>query len=358
MNKNIAKIATGVTGAVVLLSGCASQIAPAVEAPKAEPAAQEAAAPEIHEEYEVKGYNVKADTVEKREYKKLANVEGTFLFNQDTVSPTDDVFNIFGTAVTAVCASPAFATENSEDFETYYFNVSGQIKKQYSIKLSEMVEDNSESAVLKCSCATSSALANAQVLGVPLSAVLRMDELEEGVNTITVRGADGYGLDLPLQYALEKKALIVYKINGEDVPSGTQLWMPSTVARYFTRNIASIELSARDEVPEVQGVDDEYRAKVNLLNDATACKFPVGKTITFEGYADDCGSPIAAVEFSMDGGETWTACETPDTTTDKWVMWNFGFVPEEVGEYQLTVRARTADGTVSPLASSMSFIVE
>ena len=360
MKKTTAKIATGVTGAVMLLSGCAAQVAPAQEpaAQPAEPVVAEAAAQEIHAEYEVKGYNVQADTIEKVEYKKQANVQGSFIFNQDVVSPTDDVFSIFGTAVTAVCASPAFATENSDGFETYYFNVSGNIKKQYSIKLSDVAEEESESAVLKCSCATSSALANAQVLGVPLSAVIRMDELEDGVNTITVRGADGYGLDMPLQYALEKKALIVYKINGEDVPSGTQLWMPSTVARYFTRNIASIELTARDEVPEVEGVADEYRAKVNLLNYSDGCKFPVGKEITFEGYADDCGSPIEAVEFSLDGGETWSSYETANTTTDKWVMWNFSYVPEEAGTYQLTVRARTADGTVSPLASSMIFTVE
>ena len=141
------------------------------------------------------------------------------------------------------------------------------------------------------------------------------------------------------------------------MPSGTQLWMPSTVARYFTRNIASIELSARDEVPEVQGVDDEYRAKVNLLNDATACKFPVGKTITFEGYADDCGVAIAAVEFSLDGGETWTACETPETNAQKWVYWNFAIEAKQEGFFKLDVRARAADGTVSPLASSVTFTV-
>lgn len=309
-------------------------------------------------EYNVNGYDVKAETVEKTEYKKQANVEGSFVFTQDVVSPTDEVFNIFGTAVTAMCASPAFATENNAEPETYYFNVSGNIKKQYSIKLDDVAKDNSETKVLKCSCATSSALANAQVLGVPLSAVIRMDELEDGVNTVTVKGADGYSVDLPLKYVLEKKALIVYKVNGEDVPSGTQLWMPSTVARYFTRNVTEIELTAREEVPEVKGTDDAYRAKVSILNHAESVKFPVGGEVTFEGFADDCGSPIAAVEFSLDGGETWTACETPDTTTDKWVMWNFSYTPEEAGTYQMTVRARTADGTVSPLASTMIFTVE
>ena len=340
--KRSKKIASGAAGAAVLLSGCASQGV--------------CEAQDVCADYEVNGYHVQAEAEAERDFKKIHHVEGYFTFNQDTVSPTDDVFNIFGTAVTAMCASPSFATANTDDFETYYFNVGGDIKQQYSVRLKD-VADKSESRVLKCSCATSSALANAQVLGVPLSAVIRMDELEDGVNTVTVRGADGFGLDMPLKYALEKRALIVYKVNGEDVPSGTQLWMPSTVARYFTRNVASIELTARDEEPQIEAADDQYRAKVSLINRADGCEFAVGKEIVFEGYADDCGSAISAVEFSMDGGETWTACATPNTTTDKWVMWNFSFMPEEAGEYKMIVRARTEDGTVSPLSSSMFFTV-
>ena len=31
----------------------------------------------------------------------------------------------------------------------------------------------------------------------------------------------------------------------------------------------------------------------------------VGQTITLEGYADDFGSHIVAIEFSLDGGTTW-----------------------------------------------------
>ena len=86
--------------------------------------------------------------------------------------------------------------------------------------------------------------------------------------------------------------------------------------------------------------------------------FSVGDQITFEGYADDIGQAIAAVEFSMDNGETWTSCATDDVTSKMWVYWYFGFTAEQPGTFKLDVRARTADGRVSPLASSVVFTVE
>ena len=67
--------------------------------------------------------------------------------------------------------------------------------------------------------------------------------------------------------------------------------------------------------------------------------------------------PVQAVEFSLDGGETWTAYETKNATADKWVYWHFGFTPRMEGSYQLSVRARAASGKVSPLAASVTFDV-
>lgn len=67
--------------------------------------------------------------------------------------------------------------------------------------------------------------------------------------------------------------------------------------------------------------------------------------------------PVQAVEFSLDGGETWTAYETKNATADKWVYWHFGFTPRMEGSYQLSVRARTASGKVSTLAASVTFDV-
>ena len=193
----------------------------------------------------------------------------------------------------------------------------------------------------------------------PLASVVEMADLEEGVNTVTAYGADGFGQPLPLRYALEKNALLVYQVNGQELKStadsSLQLWMPETVAHYFTRNIVDISLTREAVEPEVQGVEPTYRNKIEIANKAEESTFSVGDQVSFEGVADDLGSPIAAIEFSFDDGDTWTSCPTDGATADKWVNWSFTTSFDQPGDYHMIARARTADGVVSPLSASLDF---
>ena len=293
-------------------------------------------------------------------YAKVANVKGEFAFAQDTLTPPDEVFNLFGTAATYACAKPGFAL-NQSTREEHYINVGGKVKKNFTISAEQLAKMESQKRDLVCTCAMSPSAAMASVRGVRVADLLAMADVEADANTITMKDAQGYGLAMPLDYVIEKDALLVYEIG--DLPLETadgtqvQVWMPDTVAKYFTRQITEIELSTEAEVPVVEGVNPEYRAKVSVLNrfDNT---FAVGDQINIEGYADDCGKAIKAIEFSMDGGETWTNCETAGATGDAWVYWHFGYTAEAAGTYKLDVRAVAADGTVSPLASSVVFTVE
>lgn len=352
------KIMSGIAGATLLLSGCASAAPAAVPAEVPE-AAPEAAVPEEQAALEINGYQLEAVERNVAAYTKVANAEGDFSWNQDVISPSSDVFNIYGTALTGACAKPAFAfEEGKEEVGEYYINVSGSLKHARSVTLADL-EEKEETRVMACACATGSTVVNAQVSGIPLSAILPLTELEAGANTVTFRGSDGYGIPMPLTYALEKNAMIVYKVNGEALPDGqtSQLWMPGTVAKYFTRNIVDIEVTAEEEVPEVITAADEYRAHISIMNYANDTVFKTGETIVFEGYADDYDVPVTAIEISMDDGETWTTCEVEGATADKWVYWYFGYTPEEAGTYKLQVRAVTAEGVVSPLASTIVFAV-
>ena len=352
MKKSAVQVLSAVAGASVLLAGCAPQEAAAPAPQQTAPAAQaEAAAPSAFE-------NAVISARETAAYDKLANVTGEFTFNQDTLTPADEVFSLFGTAATALCAKPGFAFEKTSG-EDYYVNVGGTIKKAYSLNLSAIADMEPTTRTLACSCGHGPAVANAQVTGVKLADVLSLAELEEGTDTVTVRDAEGYGLPIPLSVALEKGAMLVYQVNGEKLAQGAgaplQLWMPEAAAKYFTRQVTEIELSASNGttlLPETPGV------KVSIVNRADRNTFRVGDRISFEGYADDCGDPIAAVEFSMDGGESWTRCETAGATADRWVCWKFAFDAEAAGAFKLDVRARTASGTISPLASSVIFAVE
>jgi DMSO/TMAO reductase YedYZ molybdopterin-dependent catalytic subunit len=298
------------------------------------------------------------DSREEESFARIQNVQGKFSFRQDEVTPADEVFNLFGTVATAACAKPGFAMDEIAQ-EDYYVNVNGTIVKDYSLNLNEIKSKNSKVQTLKCSCAGGNALAMAQVTGVPVSSILEMADLKDGTNTITFKSADGYGMPMPLQYVLDKDAMLVYKIGETELSSENggclQVWMPDTVAKYFTRQVTEIELGRAEQLPEVAGPKETYQVSIlNRFSDS----FRVGDQIRFEGYADDFNTAITAVEFSLDGGETWTSYPTADATANRWVYWNFDYAAEAPGTYRLDVRAKAADGTVSPLASSVVFTVE
>ncbi len=293
---------------------------------------------------------------EEESFTSVANVKGQFAFDQDTMTPPDEVFSLFGTAATAACAKPGFALDKAERQE-YYVNVGGRLKKNFAISLDKLESMNAKSTGMVCTCATSGAVAMANVTGVPVKDILSMTKLEDDANAIVFRDAQGYGIPMPLDYVLEKEALLVYKVGDTENVEGLQVWMPDTVARYFTRQIMEIEVLHMDKTPEIMDVEPQHRAKVSIMNRFTK-SFAPGDEIAFEGYADDCGRAISNIEFSMDNGLTWTSCETPGTDAQKWVYWHFSYVPEVAGTYKLDVRARTADGNVSPLASSIVFEVD
>ena len=289
---------------------------------------------------------------EQAQFTAVANIEGRFAFDQDTVTPPDEVFNIFGTVLTAACAKPTFAMEN--EGASTFINVGGKIRESYSVSLKDL-QYKQQNTTMLCACATGAAAANVQLRGVLVEDILEMAEIDEDANALVVRGSDGYSMTLPLNHALEKRAIIAYKLGDMDLPSGTQMFIPETVARYFTRSVVDLELTHVDNLPELEQRDDALRAEVAFVNKVEDAKFTLGEEIIFEGYADDLSDPITAVEFSMDNGETWTSYPTFGATADRWVYWQFAFTPKAEGDYKLMVQARTASGAASPLAAAVEF---
>lgn len=351
----------GAAGAVLLASGAGALYGPALAgtiSADAEPLALPAGT--VHE---VDGYNMSASRLveDGDDYVRKASVESEFVFDQEGVTPSDELFNVFGTAILSMCSKPAVEImPDAEGTAIHYVNVGGATQESFSVDLKDLADQSTETLV-GCSCMTGSPFGQARVVGIPLSVIVGVADLEEGVNTLTAYGADGYGEPLPLRYAFEKNALLVYEVNGERLASkygpSAQLWVPETVAHYFTRNVMDIELSREDAPPEVQGVDATYRNKINILNGSDGCEFKAGDEISFEGVADDMGSPVTGIEFTLDDGATWTAYGVEDATPDKWVNWSLKTTFDEAGDYRLQVRAKTADGVVSPISAELAFSV-
>lgn len=83
----------------------------------------------------------------------------------------------------------------------------------------------------------------------------------------------------------------------------------------------------------------------------------VGQTVHLEGYADDFGNHIVAIEFSLDGGVTWAAHDTAVSDPGRSIHWTFAYRFDEPGTYQFMVRAVTEDGRRSPISASTTITV-
>ncbi len=343
MANNMKKIAAAAMGIAALQNGVVLPVA-------------------VAEEMQAQDKGFEIATTNDVAYDEVANVQGTFRFDQTVLTPSDSVFSLFGTAATAACAAPSFVFEdNMEGNVDYYINVGGKLEKNFQMSLSELKEQGKDD-ILKCSCSMSPAIINVEVTGVPLQNVAQMANLEEDINTVIVKSSDGYTTSLSLKKAIENNAMLVYKVGGEGLKpqngGPVQLWMPGTAASYFTRQVTDIEFTHTEEEVAEKPVNEDQRAKINVLNAFENSVFPVGTAITFEGYADDFDVQIAAIEFSMDDGKTWTSCETKDTSVNKWVYWYFTVDAQTAGTFKLDVRSKTADGKVSPMASSVVFTVK
>lgn len=73
-----------------------------------------------------------------------------------------------------------------------------------------------------------------------------------------------------------------------------------------------------------------------------------GEPLKLTGSAYDFGHSIAAVQFSLDGGENWTTYPTENTTDYQNVTWSFEFTPEVSGVYMMQVRAVNDRNEASP----------
>lgn len=81
----------------------------------------------------------------------------------------------------------------------------------------------------------------------------------------------------------------------------------------------------------------------------------VGKEVTFNGYADDYGRKIDAIQFSLDEGENWTTFDVSESVGELAVQWTFSYTPPKPGLYRLLVRSVNEEGTASPTADVVEF---
>lgn len=204
---------------------------------------------------------------------KIDKVQGSFDFTQTAVASNDYLAKAIGAASKYLCGSQLIESNQAVAPEDWVFAVTGSVKNPGEISLTEFRESGfAHALVMGCTCVANpidgAASANAEVTGVPIADLMRMVEPTTDVNTVVFRSADGYEVALPLPYIQQHYSSIVYAVNdaplAESVGGTNQLWLGSTPASYFARDIVAISFEVR-QTPPPSPTSDEARAELQNL---------------------------------------------------------------------------------------------
>lgn len=303
----------------------------------------------------------------------VSNIEGEFVWDQDTIVRHDDIFNAGWLGDAEADRRYADTLEripvDEETFNTWTISVTGAVGEEMTWTLPELIEQApSETRTMKIHCDVNpiggAMIAQAQVTGIPVSWLLDQAGINEDATTVRFFDVNGGGTSnsggLNLNEYESRNLLLVYEINGERLNWSdgypVQLWVGDDFAARFRKQISEIYVDTNpivDEVPQAEGTSRGYdKPNVGVIDTVEGQCIQAGEPYTFEGYADAFEQHITSVQFSMDGGETWTTFHTPDTDAERWVYWHFTWTPpEENGDtaYHIQIRATTDEGRTTPV---------
>lgn len=188
--------------------------------------------------------------------RQVAEVQGTFSFTQADVSSDEEIARAVDASAYLCGGKGAEATDVAA--EDWTIAVQGAVESPYAMTVAELQADPDVQQVLMgCSCAANpaggSASFNAHVTGVAMKVLVDKAGAAANANTVVFTSADGYEVALPLDYVTSRFCPIVFDVNGsplcETVGGTNQLWLGSTSAKYFARDIVAITVEARQTPP-------------------------------------------------------------------------------------------------------------
>lgn len=325
----------------------------------------------------------------------VTDVQGDFSYDQDTITPNESLFDFgwlyYDNDYLRADKTAEGAQPDQETFDNWTITVSGEVDKETTYTLPELLEQlGAESTVATFHCTLNPAggplIQNCEYTGISLQALLDAVGVADGATKLQILSSDGFVEVVDIDKA--DNALLATEVNGEVLPWAqgypVQLVMPGSAAPAWVKEVSDIIVMTEEDAAASQewnGWPKENEEGDNYLNYYTVGHWPfvdestefvnkpgvaifdfeegqivkTGEPYEFAGYATAYDETIAAIEFSMDGGITWTSFEVSDVTNERWVNWRFAYTPEADAAYVLSVRAVTDTGRVSDEPAEIMF---
>lgn len=293
-------------------------------------------------------------------------------YDQTTITPTENMF------YKSIKSEPSLwrsqdAAQDRAVFDEWTIKVEGELENPIEMTLPELIEKfGTKDVVMKQQCIVNGVgnpfIFQVKATGIPIKDILDYCGVKEGANAYQISAEDPYpNYILPLDKAMVDDALLVIKVNGENLsgPNGypVSAYIPRASGASVTKVITGINIATMDE-SEIYGplsaaaygdfVDPKTgkpasKPNSGVLNmpNGVVLEGKAGEEMQLEGFADAWNEPIEKIEFSLDHGATWTVMETPNNDSTYWTYWRMKFTPPEQGSYLLQIRTTSIqpDGT-------------
>lgn len=313
------------------------------------------------------------------------------VFNKGIFTPNDEFFVRYHLA----------GIPTSIDTDEFRIQVKGRVNSPFSLSLRDLkkqFEPVELAAVIQCSGngrgffqprvpggqSGNGTMGNARWKGVRLKDILNKAGVGAGAIQVSFRGLDkppldttpNFGKALDVDHAMDGEVMVAYEMNGSDLPMlngfPVRLVVPGCYGTYWVKQLHEITVLDKhfasfwmDVAYRVPDNDCEcvppgspmgksrpigrYDVRSFITSLADGDKIKVGKRIKIRGIAFDGGAGIETVEFSSDGGATWS-----DTTLGKdygnysFREWTCHFTPKTAGDYPLECCAVNRKGETQP----------
>ncbi len=286
------------------------------------------------------------------------------------------------------------------DLRSWRLRVAGHVERPLELSLEDLrgMETVSVVAVNQCSGNSRSlfqprvpggqwgngAMGNARWTGVRLRDVLQRAGLRAGAVQVSFQGLDEAPLPsvadfvktLAVDHARQPEVLIAYEMNEAPLPMlngfPVRLVVPGWYATYWVKALKHVTvldepfkgfwMAKAYHIPATPGANESPEAPaqktvpINRMNVRSFFVSPdpgarvrAGQACALEGIAFDGGHGIRQVEFSADGGSSWSAARLgEDLGRFSFRRWHAEWTPSARGEYRLQVRAVTNAGETQP----------
>ncbi|MEU3780200.1 molybdopterin-dependent oxidoreductase [Streptomyces sp900129855] len=270
--------------------------------------------------------------------------------------------------------------------DTWSLTIGGAVTRQVALSLDDLraLPQTEITSVHECAgsplapAIPQRRMGNVRWGGVRLSELLDLAGTEEGAAYVISTGLDHgvydstyharYEKDLPLARALDGTTLVALSVNGVALPvrrgGPVRLVVPGYYGTNSTKWLTSLMVSDRRSTgafttryymdPPADGSSEATPVWELAPNSCVVAPLDgevhVGTPVEIWGWAW-ASEPVASVDVSIDGGQTWAPAYVTSRTGHAWQKFTLSWTPTSVGEYLLACRATTLSGATQPLTS-------